>query len=666
MKIRSLILALGACAICAFAEGLPDLTSFKPLPKVSALPVVVEDFNSGWDGWVDQTKNFKWDAHAGMTGTGCLVAERKQSKESVSAYKVIELEHGVHYRLRLHYRTEMVEDPKLDTEEIVCLRFRNSVNGKIDQGSFSAKKNKGSRPDWTEWTHVFTIPEDHDRQVRLNLLIRTARIGKVWFDNITIEPVSVVGCALYPVRNSVMTYDPAAGITYFLKLPRNKKEEDHRLLVEAGGVKRLLEVKNEYANGMFGELPEGKLPVKATLLDMKKKEIVAMDETVLFVRKVENIPGSIVMEPDGRMIRDGKPFLPVGVYLGFRKPNDTQMLQRVKDAGFNTVEMLWDNVDFAGRKATAGETLLEGVRELAKYGLNYLVAIKYQLPSARPRRESLDDVKGLDNVTRYIVDSIKREPNIVGWYVSDENPVDQLPDIRHLREVISENDPWHPTMTLTDKPGDFIHFAKTGDYIMHDNYPIGNAVYLDSPRQSMEYAHRALDMVREVGTPFVWVPQIFSWNSSTAQRVPRYPTAKEVRSMALLGAIYEAKAYFFYSYHHIFYYSEKNDPGHSEEEWANASVGAKLITSLAPYFLSRDPAPETTVRQLGGNAVLARAFASEGKPLVVITADGPDACEAEITVKGVAGLKSRFGNTVETSPGVYKFKGLHVDSDILE
>ena len=54
---------------------------------------------------------------------------------------------------------------------------------------------------------------------------------------------------------------------------------------------------------------------------------------------------------------------------------------------------------------------------MAKYDLNFTVAIKYQLPSAKPRRESLDDVKGLDNVTRYIVDSIKREPNIIGWYV---------------------------------------------------------------------------------------------------------------------------------------------------------------------------------------------------------------------------------------------------------
>lgn len=666
MKMRAFVLTFCVWMTCALAEELPDLATFRPLPKVSTLPVVVEDFNNGWDGWISQTNNFSWDAKAGMTGTGCLVAERKETKESVSAYKVVELEHGIHYRLHVHYRTEMVVDPKLDIEEIVCLRFTNSKTGKVDQGSFTAKRFKDSRPEWTEWTHIFSVPETHDKKVRLNLLIRTARIGKVWFDNIRIEPMSVIGYTLFPLKNNVMTYDPAAGITYFLKLPQNKNAKDCRLLVDAGGVRKLLEIKDGYANGKFGEFPAGRLPLQATLLDMAKKEILAVDESVLFVRKVEDIPGRIIMESDGRMLRDGKPFLPVGVYLGFRKPEDTQMLQRVKDAGFNSVEMLWNNVNFAGKKDTARETLVEGVRELAKYDLNFLVAIKYQLPSAKPRRESLDDVKGLDNVTRYIVDSIKREPNIIGWYVSDENPVDQLPEIRHLREVISENDPWHPTMTLTDKPMDFVHFAPTGDYLMHDSYPIGDSVYKDSPRQSMAVSHRALDKVKEAGTPFVWVPQIFSWNSSSAQRVPRYPTAKEVRSMALLGAIYDAKAYFFYSYHHIFYYSEKNDPGHSEEQWVNATVGAKLITSLAPYFLSREPAPATAVKQLSGNAVLARSFVNEGKPLVIITADGPDECEAEITVNGVAGLKSRYGNTVETAPGVYRFKGLNIDSDILE
>ena len=135
--------------------------------------------------------------------------------------------------------------------------------------------------------------------------------------------------------------------------------------------------------------------------------------------------------------------------------------------------------------------------------------------------------------------------------------------------------------------------------------------------------------------------------------------------MALLGAVYEARAYFFYSYQHVFYL-EKIDPAKAEETWKNAAVGAKLITSLAPWFLSTEPAPEANVRQISGAEVAARAFVHEGKPLVIITADGPDECEAEITVPGFTGLKSRYGNTQEVAPGVYRFKGLNIDSDVLE
>ncbi|MBP5637888.1 MAG: hypothetical protein J6X55_00280, partial [Victivallales bacterium] len=99
MVKRIALLILVAAFVCVYAQDLPDLATFKPLPTAASLPVFVEDFNNGWDGWVNQTNNFTWDSHAGMTGTGCLVAERKESKESVSAYKFFKLEHGIHYRL---------------------------------------------------------------------------------------------------------------------------------------------------------------------------------------------------------------------------------------------------------------------------------------------------------------------------------------------------------------------------------------------------------------------------------------------------------------------------------------------------------------------------------------------------------------------------------------
>ena len=662
---------------CLAAEELPDLSKFERL-GVSTGPVFFEDFNSGMKDWSrydpttpetnpdDPAIRFVWCAREGMMGSGCVMGERKQANEDVEIQRSVELKHGILYRLRVHYRSEMVPDPDRKGQEIFGVRFRDSQTGRLSHGSYMARR-EDSRPGWTEWVHHFRVPEGYDAKVVIGLLIRSERIGKVWFDDIVIEEAESLGCTLFPVGNDAMTYDPEAGITWFVNFPAGFPKSEYKLLAEVGGLKKLLDLDGSHAHGVFGEFPEGRLTVKASLLDMTNKKIVGTDDSVLFVRKVEDIPGRIVMGKDGRMIRDGKPFLPVGVYLGWHDRKDTQTLRRIKDAGFNCVEMVWRWVDLGGQKDTIMETVVSGVREMAKYDLGFLCAIKYQLPSSPGRSEKIDNIRGLDNVTRSVINAVKREPNMIGYYISDENPVTEVPAIRHLRELAGELDPWHPTMTLTCRVDDFTAFASTGDYLMFDDYPVGCAWhgYKESERQTMAPSHKGIRKAKKAGVPFVWVPQIFCWYNHDATWPRRYPTAKEIRSMALLGAVYEAKAYFFYSYQHVFYL-EKIDPAKAEETWANAAVGAKLITSLAPWFLSTEPAPEANVRQISGAEVAARAFVHEGKPLVIITADGPDECEAEITIPGVTGLKSRYGNTEEIAPGVYKFKGLNIDSDVLE
>ena len=118
MKRLVFALSLAAWMTCLFADELPDLTTFKPLPKASMEPVFIENFDSGMDGWSNSTKNFSWRAGEGMTGTGCVMAERKESKESVYSYRDLKLEHGMYYRLTIHYRTEMVKDPELTKQEL--------------------------------------------------------------------------------------------------------------------------------------------------------------------------------------------------------------------------------------------------------------------------------------------------------------------------------------------------------------------------------------------------------------------------------------------------------------------------------------------------------------------------------------------------------------------
>lgn len=647
------------------ADEIPDLTGYRKLLDSGNKLILVENFNKGIDDW-EVTPSIRWDPKEGTTGTGALVATRDNPKEPVRARRKIHLKRNVTYRIRFDYRAEHTENPRVKVHEPYCVRFINSETKKVDRGAFHTWPDQGDIKEWRSMTDTFSLPNGYDEDAWLELIVRTARTGTVWYDNVTIEEALLNDCALFLLENSIMTYDAQKGVTFFVKAPTSIQEQDLAVLVETGNVRRLLPVVNGRARGKLGTLPNGRNMIKATLLDQKNKDILISNEEPLFVRTVPDIPGKIVMEPDGRMLRDGKPFLPVGVYLGFHEKNDTEQLKKIKEAGFNCIEGLFFNITaLVPPQATEAERLKEACRELARHGLGVLVAIKYQVPKHPARREKLDNVTGLENVTRYVVDSMKMEPNVLGWYVSDENPLDEIPNICRLRETISEQDPWHPTMTLTDRPGNFLAFAKSGDYIMHDPYPVGLAPYMDGPVQTMMHMRRGVEEAKNVGTPFVLVPQIFPWGSSRKKLPNRYPTEVEMRSMALLGAIFDAKAYFFYSYHHCFYYSEKLTPGYAETHWNNVKNAVAVINELAPFFLSREEAPKTSVKQLNGPMVLARAFVSEGKTAVVITADGPGEATAEITVTGKSDLKSRFGRTAEIAPGIYRFKGLHIDSDVL-
>lgn len=663
--MKRILPLLTAIALPLLGADLPDLTTYTKLNEDEHKIVLLENFDNGTDGW-ELTPTCRWEPKEGMTGTGALLASRDDPKQRILARRKIRLRPEIMYRIRLNYRLQQTESPRLTLHEPFCIRFINSKNHKVDRGAFFAWRDSGDKADWQSVERNFTLPVGYEEEAYVELIMRTGRTGTFWYDNLTIEATTLTDFALFPLENSIMTYDAARGLAFFVKAPASRPPQDLAVLVETAGSRALFPVTDGRARGQLGTLPQGNHPLKASLLDTKKKEILYTHESHLFVRDVPNIPGRIVMEPDGRMLRDGKPFLPVGVYLGFHEQNDPGQLQKIKDAGFNCLEGLWNNIQvLVPPQETETARMQAACREIARHGLGVLIAIKYQLPHHPARHEKLDGITGLDNVTRHIVNTYKQEPNVLGWYVSDENPITEIPAICRLRETISELDPWHPTMTLTDRPGNFLFFARSGDYIMHDSYPVGLGNYRDTPAQTMLESHRALDAILKVGTPFVWVPQIFPWGSSWKKLPNRYPTELEMRSMALLGAIYGAHAYFFYSYHHCFYYAEKMTPGNADSHWQNVKAAVAVINELTPYFLSREPAPAAAVRQLAGPAVLARAFTANGKTAVVITADGPGEASADITVTNTPGLKSRYGRTRETAPGVYRFTGLHIDSDVL-
>lgn len=659
MDVKILFLSLLPLLVSA-ASSTVDIGQFTDRTVDSKdLKIITESFDAKPVKW-RMSKHFQWSRGTGVNGSGGLCAQRENAEEHLYAVKNFKLRHGVLYRFSCSYRSDMKKSSQR-WQEYFCVRF--TKNGKYNGGAFHVFHEPGSRAEWSTQSTVFSLPEDCDETVVVNLLMRIKRTGKIWYDNITIEPLSARNFYCFPLRPFMQNIDKTGKLTLKVVLPEKSAESDYVVCVKTGGICKVFPIKQGIAEGMLGTLPDGKNTITTEILDLKKKEIVFRRQHTLYYRKQTANPGKVTIADNGRIFRNGKPYLPIGIFMGYYKKGDTDFFKRVADAGFNSVQGVPFALLYHGKKGTVLESIKASMREMAKHDLTYLCAIKYQIPQRKEKVEQIDHVKGMNNVTEYVITGLKNEPNLLGYYVSDENPLDQIPAIKYLRDLAGRLDSDHLTMTLTATPEHMIDFAQTGDFLMVDVYPVGERHGQDGEAQCMTKCRKHLETAIKTGLPVVWVPQIFAWSSFREDLPVRYPTLQEIRSMVLLGAIYDVKAYYFYAYHPIFYYSEERDPGHSQEQWAKVVPVARMLKKLTPFLLSNEKPSALEVKHISGPAVMAKTFSYNKNHIVVITADGPGTSVAEI--HALPGLKSKFGKTVEKAPGVYVFTGKHIDSDVL-
>ena len=658
---------LSVMTVTLAAEEVADITQFKDVTGLtSSEPIFVENFDHGASRW-HLPDGYSAVPSEGCNGTGAVVYHRQTPEHYKFAYTVLgKLDPRKKYRVTIAFRTELEEDPARKVVEAFDIRSYKGA------GKHRRMISRVFRPisimnasDWQEVSTTFSVPADAEVTI-LSLMISPKRVGKQWYDNIRIEPAGNAGEQFHMTRPAMLRLNDRKELVFRFVFATPPAGRELALIVDANGKKFQFPVKSNVVRGALIGVDDPTVKLEAVLVDLKNREILNRRSFTVFNQSGEKPTGAVTFDADGKMRVDGKPYLPIGIFLGDTKCTPA-VFRRIKDAGFNSVLSLGTHAPsfFAGEKPTRRETMTAALDVLQSYGLKFIFSIKYQLPSQR-HIKAMDQVSGLDNVNRYIVESVKDHPALLAWYVSDENPADQLTEVQNLRRQISAIDPWHPTLTLTDKPRDMFAFAATGDALLVDPYPIGRGAGTENAPQNMVSVRTYLDAAAEGGTPVWLVPQIFAWSSfQTYRKQHRYPTATEIRSMTLQGTVRGVRGYVFYAYHAIFDHSERVDPGKSEMQWANVVPTIKLLNELTPFILSDESAPEIKIEQISGPVVEARAFRCDGKVAVVITAVGPGEAKAKITVSGGPALKSRYGNTSDQGDGVYLFTGRDVDSDVL-
>lgn len=217
--------------------------------------------------------------------------------------------------------------------------------------------------------------------------------------------------------------------------------------------------------------------------------------------------------------------------------------------------------------------------------------------------------------------ALKDHPALLCWYINDEEQRGRVPAVARLREAVSAADRWHPTWSLTYRNGDFPYYGISGDIMGVDQYMLDK-----KPEQSLQAVVEGMEAANSTGQAVWIVPQTFNWEVYRTKdpkvfAAGHFPSEGEIRANTLIGAIYGAKGFVFYSYFDMKNRAEKLQPGSFKREWPKVLSCVKLLKKLEPYIMSSHPIVMLPVKQTGKGTVKAAVLtADNGKKTVILIA----------------------------------------------
>ena len=333
-------------------------------------------------------------------------------------------------------------------------------------------------------------------------------------------------------------------------------------------------------------------------LYLKGKEIGSA--AVPFAHLAKPTPRRVYIDRHLRTIVDGKPFFPFGMcYWG----NVTKEgLERYAEGPFNCVNTDW----------SMQPEQLELCREK---GLLAICGLEKGFDEPDEGKSWLTER----------VNSMKDHPTVMGWFVSDEQPIADIPKMRRRQGWMETLDPNHPTWFALDTVREARHYLGTADVMGLDPYPI--------PTKPIGLVHSTTcrGVTNTFGAMANWqFPQAFGWGwlKRRETKGQRAPTQKEMANMGWQAIAGGANGLIFYAYQHL---SEPHDDPEDafEPAWARTEAMAEEFKKYIDVFLSIDPAP--TVRSSNGD-VAVRTWRYKGDTYLLAVNCTTNAQTATITL----------------------------------
>lgn len=610
---RNGVIWMFALCVIAFAHpaSAQDLVAnpgFETNADADALP----------DSWQAPLDMGAWDKDFAHSGEYSLRFTNVDKATYRLVTQNLPLKAGTSYRLSAWVRGQDVHDGDEYMDGAgVCLEWYDAA-GKWLGGSYPPVR--AGTFDWQPVTVETGELPPGTAAGHVALYLRRNNTGTAWFDDVVVEelkPPLLQAYLLSPAYRGEIGR-PTAGVQVKVAVTVARRAYS----LEGKSLRADLSIAGSH-DSPVGSVSKRLAPeessavVTFTLPDLPSQQHPALPDSTYAVKLVlfandtalADKPMQVKVLPPGeprrvwvddrqRLILDGKPFFPLGLYLG---PNEDEHLARIAAAGFNTI------LCYAYGVAANPEAYMERAQS---HDLKVIYSIKdfYDGTTWFPKDRGKS---GLDLARQY-VSTFRNHPALLAWYINDELGLGFIPKLGEMYDLVRTMDPQHPAFQVLCTPAEFGGYYDVTDILGVDPYPI--------PRHPVsmvtEWMETATAAMR--GTKPVWVvPQLHKWGVYSGKDEEREPTYDEKRCMAFLGLIGGAKGMIFYSYYDLFQETghRQAPAGVFERRWDEVTRIAADLRKVIPAVLEGEPVIVGTSGS--GPDIRATAFRLRGQLYVV-------------------------------------------------
>ena len=549
----------------------------------------------------------------GMNGTTGILYENRDVKDfRAMLVQDIKFKHGKRYRFSVWQKTEGVTRPPT-----ICVEWSDR-NGKYIGGAYSP--GVAGTHDWTKLEGVTAPIPLEAAKVRLCTYVKKGGLGKAWFDDVSMT--EVVDPAFGGVFSSAYR-DAASGGKVLFRAPVNAENCAYAVYSWTDSSGRRQNAKVLLGADGFadvevdvGTMAPGTQNVECEIFTSSGVRIDGGE--LKFTRLEAGKEPAVRFDRHGRLLMDGKPFFPLGMYVD--SVLDGERLATYTNSPFNCMMPY-------GMPCLADMDRAYSARQRIIFPVH-----KYH-PFKKRAAKGADTPENAAKLVAAKVNEFKGHPAVMAWYSCDETSLEHIDALVARQRLLEKVDPDHPTWTVLYQYGQVRGYYPSFDVIGTDPYPVCSS--------SIGLAAEWTRITRRevMGLRPMWqVIQAFDWKDY-GRKTGRMPTREEMTAMTWHAVANGANGIVYFT-HRLLY----RDGGKRflRDRWEDICHAAEGVKRFMPILLSGEPVPEAKCEN---PHVSIRMQRKSGKLYLIATNSEDNPCLVRIAIaEDVGAPKVEFGN----------------------